>query len=487
MQKAAPTLICALLVCACEHDSFIRRFLAAAPAAQGGPSTNTIEDGGVGGTAGAPNSSAGQSSGLPNGGREPDNDGGPTGASSGDNMQPARSLACGTRCTDWEPVCLDGKCVLCEPNPIPTHCENNIPEACDDTGHWLASPQGACAGYLTCDSGACACPFTMCGETCSDPSTDSHNCGSCGHGCQGGTCSKGECQPSVLAHDPAYVLGILISGADLYWVDVDKSVMKLTLPDNVASSLPLPSECTPPLGGLVTHSGDLFFASFNVCSLPLAGGSAKNTKISSDLTLGSDESGLILQPLAVNDDSVFGVSIDHIDSTSGTFYSYARWSVHGITADSQTLYWLARDASGRGLIQSCPTRNACSMPFTLATDVDISDGIAVYEGFVYWTAANAADAATGSILRVSSSAKTPQTPEVIATMQADPSGIAIDPSGIYWTNNVKDKGAVMHIAFGDIKPLAIATDQDRPHSIALDTGAVYWNADGPSAIMKVAK
>lgn len=50
---------------------------------------------------------------------------------------------------------------------------------------------------MTCQSGTCQCPSgqNLCSGTCTNPETDSSNCGGCGNICSGGQiCSGGSCQ-----------------------------------------------------------------------------------------------------------------------------------------------------------------------------------------------------------------------------------------------------------------------------------------------------
>lgn len=57
-----------------------------------------------------------------------------------------------------------------------------------------------CGNNQTCSNNACACvaPNVTCGDACVNTATDASNCGSCGHSCQGGTCSGGLCQPIAM-------------------------------------------------------------------------------------------------------------------------------------------------------------------------------------------------------------------------------------------------------------------------------------------------
>jgi hypothetical protein len=70
--------------------------------------------------------------------------------------------------------------------------------------------------------GTCSAGQTSCNGTCTNTQgSDASNCGSCGHGCLGGACSAGVCQPFTLANasvtsSPAY---IAVDATNLYWAD----------------------------------------------------------------------------------------------------------------------------------------------------------------------------------------------------------------------------------------------------------------------------
>jgi len=109
-------------------------------------------------------------------------------------------------------VVASGGCTgVCSPTAVKCSA-TGVPQLCSSAGGW--QDQTDCQNGFTCSAGACACasPKTTCGSTCSDLQTDSNNCGTCGHGCLGGTCALGMCQPIA-------VTGNLASAPTLFGID----------------------------------------------------------------------------------------------------------------------------------------------------------------------------------------------------------------------------------------------------------------------------
>ncbi len=70
-----------------------------------------------------------------------------------------------------------------------------------------------CPAGQSCSAGACLCNagLTLCGNTCVDLSTQPTDCGSCGHGCDGGqACSSGNCGINPCNADQALCSGMCV-------------------------------------------------------------------------------------------------------------------------------------------------------------------------------------------------------------------------------------------------------------------------------------
>lgn len=105
-------------------------------------------------------------------------------------------------------ACTAGKCIgLCVPNA--TRCVGDTVEHCDDTGQWGDAITCAAAAPV-CNAGTCTCPSV-------DIQTDLHNCGTCGHDCQGGQCSAGHCQPVELLVSTDDIGALAIDATYVYW------------------------------------------------------------------------------------------------------------------------------------------------------------------------------------------------------------------------------------------------------------------------------
>ncbi len=61
------------------------------------------------------------------------------------------------------------------------------------------------------------CTDTLCGNQCVNLQADGHDCGTCGHDCQGGQCSAGKCQSVALATGKGRLMMVLAEGTHVYY------------------------------------------------------------------------------------------------------------------------------------------------------------------------------------------------------------------------------------------------------------------------------
>ncbi|MGK3992303.1 hypothetical protein [Sorangium sp. So ce1024] len=335
--------------------------------------------------------------------------------------------------------------------------------------------EGGTGASSSASTGPCAPSEIACGGGCVDVQTSPDHCGECGHGCQGGACREGLCEPVVLARGQRDVVSLAVGANAVFWTaKASGNVMSVPLdggtptalatgqrnPENIAvdangvywSTILVPDaaikallrgapteevryEGTDRLNGLVVHRETLFFvdASGKVASMNARGGRV--------ITLASERS-----------------------------------NPRGVAVDDEHVYWTnyyGGDAGVRKLDFATRTTTV------LASGQAFPSAIEVGARQVYWS--NLDD---GTLMTVPIEGGTP-TP--VVTGQGRIVDIALDESGIYWVDS--RNGTVMALRRGSTTPVTLAQGQVNPYSIAVDATSVYWgtNDPGDGVVMKVAK
>jgi len=107
-------------------------------------------------------------------------------------------------------------------------------------------------------------------------------------------------------------------------------------------------------------------------------------------------------------------------------------------------------------------------------------GIAVDGRNIYWTEASTN---SGSVRKAPIGGTTI---EELSVNQPGPHALAVDATGVFWTN--MDSGSVMRTGLSGGTALSLAGGQTQPSAIAVDANSIYWlNTGADGSVMKLAK
>ena len=133
---------------------------------------------------------------------------------------------CGGRCDGTADGCsYPGSTTSCGTNSCATGYTSKIAPVCDSAGSCDTAATTACTGSQVCIAGSCTSKITTgsstacrvdgqcvsghcCSGTCKDLSSDSSNCGTCGHVCASGTTCNGSGSCNCPSNSPDYCGGV---------------------------------------------------------------------------------------------------------------------------------------------------------------------------------------------------------------------------------------------------------------------------------------
>ena len=225
--------------------------------------------------------------------------------------------------------------------------------------------------------------------------------------------------------------------------------------------------------------------------------------------------------IALDDDNVYWTdskagSVMAVPLTGGQPQAIATGqnSPYGIAVEAGSVYWTD---VGAGTVMTVPV--AGGEPTTLASDQLGPCGIAVDDTHVYWTNYGAgtltrlpigggareelaahltnpwrvvvyagkaywSNLGAGNLMMISLGSA-PSEPTTLASEQPAPSHLAVDATGVYWTDVAS--GSVMTVPLAGGTPFQLAAQQSGPAGIATNGAAVYWASYLGDAVMRLAK
>jgi len=319
-------------------------------------------------------------------------------------------------------------------------------------------------------------------ETLSDPA----NCGRCGHSCLGGACTKGRCEPVVLATGQGDVSGISVDATHVYFTSLAPSVVArvpkgggavtplasgaaVRLPKRVAvdgahvywvsSELFDGAVARCPLGGC-TAAPEVLASPEEPVGVAVAGGHVywadhNGKRIGRRLLGGAADDAYAVPPDLPVAVAVSGADVVYIADFSG--------QVHRRGAGGENVLVGANGQSGRDVV--------------------------LHGGFAYWGAAED-PGMPGRIARAPVAGGGAS--ELVSVAGGEPMALAVDDTYVYWTawSRLADGGAVsggVHACphAGCAGASSLLTTASFPRGIAVDESAIYFAASG--GVLKLAK
>ena len=383
-----------------------------------------------------------------------------------------------------------------------------------------AVPEGGAPDANTADAGCLTdggVTGSLCGSACTDLMSDPSHCGSCDHGCQGGACMAGSCQPIVLSPVEHIPWGIAVQSGTVYWLEQDSNYHIIhSVPagggtvTTVYARDPSANDPTEPENDLVVDSTHVYFgAPADIVSVPFDGGAALVLSQNNEWPLG----------MAVDSTNLYwatpgpcphppdggtcqpGFIYQTAKDGTGTQIAIASGEMGpaSVAVLGSTVYWVSDgpgDGTSTGVVRSTPVGGGpvSTLASGLTTKYNLNDNTAGYAAMgvdstgVYFTTYDGMQ--TGAVMKVGLDGGTP----VTLMAATDPQKLAVDSTGVYVSQGFPS--TITKIPLDGGAPVTVATITTyQPWTIALDQDNVYFTAfscptDGGECsgeVMQVAK
>jgi len=332
---------------------------------------------------------------------------------------------------------------------------------------------------------ACESGTSLCGGACVDLATDPDHCGRCGHGCLGGACVEGKCQPVTLASGLGGPQGLAI-GPDGLYVTLLHENRVVRIPKGGGEVETISSSTTSPWGIAVTPDaptrlvwGETRGAASNVVTCEVPCDDPKKVAVGADVW--HVAIGRPFAYWAASSQSAGSIQRCRLDDCSMVFDVVENQPrAHGLVVSGGSIAFGVR--SSQGVVRRASTSGAGLTD--LVSGLDAPKGLAT-DGTTLFVAVGGSRV----IARCPLTGCAPGEQSTIA-LANNPHTVATDGVNVYWTNGLAEGGSIHWCPVEGCSGSGrvLATGQKNPYSIAVDDEAVYWtNAAPDGQVMRIAR
>jgi hypothetical protein len=345
-------------------------------------------------------------------------------------------------------------------------------EGAHDTGAGDAnSSDGNVPTDAVTDTSGCAAPLKVCSNACVDVKSDVHNCGRCGHDCQGGACQAGICQALALAQaspgndiatDGAHVYWVSRAGSALYQVDVNGQNF-MTLGPSASSPF-----------NVITGGGYVYWTTVNLGSGAVAinqtkPGNPNSTMILASFTGVQSQAGIAYDvtdtAVWLNYNNFMGYGVEECSIPSAlcsVATSFAGTATDNMATDGTSFVYFG-DKVG-GVIEQATLPGANVSPVT--SSASAPNLLAYSSGTLYW-----ADSGSSTLWRYNAALGPPMN---IGSTGSPVDGLAADATNIYWGQSASGTLSYAPNTGGSAVTYVQGTAGTTPMRMARDGVALYY-------------